>query len=94
MTSKRCRDQILSQILTTCQGRGASKTMIVYNCNLNFATVKPHLDLLIANGLLETIGDHNVPYVTTEKGALILEHMKEIERLMPIAGISSPHDKG
>jgi predicted transcriptional regulator len=86
MTSKRCRDQILSQILTVCEGRGASKTRIVYNCNLNFATVKPHLDLLIANGLLEAIGGHNVLYITTENGALVLRHMKEIERLMPIGG--------
>jgi predicted transcriptional regulator len=86
MTSKRCRDQILAQILETCQGCGASKTRIVYNCNLNFATVKPHLDLLIANGLLEAIGDSKVLYVTTENGSLVLRHMKEIERLMPIGG--------
>ncbi len=74
-------------------GCGASKTRIVYNCNLNFATVKPHLELLIATGLLEATSGSNVLYVTTEKGALVLEHMKEIERLMPITGISSSQDK-
>jgi len=67
MGQKRCRDQILSQILTTCQERGASKTKIVYNCNLNFATIKPHLDFLMLNGLLEATGGPNIPYMTTKK---------------------------
>jgi predicted transcriptional regulator len=93
MGHKRSRHQILSQILTTCQERGASKTKVVYNCNLNFATVKPHLDLLMANGLLEATGGHNIFYMTTEKGALVLDHMKEIARLMPISGNASLQDE-
>jgi len=90
MALKRCKDQIISQILDTCLGRGAVKTRIVYNCNLNFENATSHLDLLIANGLLEPIEDSRILYVTTEKGALVLEHMKEIERLMPIAEIAGP----
>lgn len=93
MALKRCRDQILSQILITCQMSGASKTRIVYNCNLNFGTVNPHLDLLMANGLLEAIDGHIVLYRTTEKGKQVLDHFKEIERLMPITRISSSQDK-
>lgn len=84
MASKRRNDQILSEILAACQGKGAGKTKIVYMANLNFKTVNLHLDTLLANGLLEAIDGPNVLYRTTERGAQVLEHMKEIERLMPI----------
>lgn len=81
---RRRRDQIVAQILTTCQGSGASKTKVVYSTNLNFKTVNLHLDLLIANGLLEATEGPIIMYVTTEKGEQMIEHLKEIERLMPL----------
>lgn len=56
MGRKRFRDQILAKILEACVGGGgASKTQIVYACNLNFHTVKPYLELITRNGL--AIGD-------------------------------------
>lgn len=82
---RRRRDQILAQILTTCQGGGASKTKVVYSTNLNFKTVNLHLEHLIANELLEATGGPTIFYATTEKGAKVLEHLKEIERLMPLS---------
>lgn len=85
MASKRRKDQILSQILDTCQGKGAGKTKLVYGVNLNFRTINLHLDILLANGLLEAIEGPTVLYRTTEKGAEVLEHFREIERLMPIS---------
>ncbi len=90
MAQKRRRsDQILTQILATCHDSGASKTKIVYASNLNFKTVNLHLNHLIANRLLEAKDGPIVLYVTTEKGEQVLEHLKEIERLMPIAAFSS-----
>lgn len=86
---KRRRDQIISQILVTCQGEGASKTKIVYLSNLNFKTVNPHLENLLANGLLEVINGSTILYKTTKKGAQVLDHMSEIEKLMPIVTASS-----
>ncbi|OPY49347.1 MAG: hypothetical protein A4E49_03170 [Methanosaeta sp. PtaU1.Bin112] len=84
MASKRRSDQILSEILDACQGKGEIKTKIVYRVNLNFKTVNLHLDILLANELLEMIDGPLVLYRTTEKGAQVLELMKEIERLMPV----------
>lgn len=43
---KRSRQEIISQILEICT-KGASKTKIVYQANLNFKTVNPYLELLI-----------------------------------------------
>lgn len=85
MAHKRRRnDQILAQILTTCQGSGASKTKVVYSTNLNFKTVNLHLDHLITNELLEATEGPIILYVTTDKGKQMLEHLKEIETLMPL----------
>ena len=39
---KRSRDLIISQILFIC-AKGANKTRIVYQANLNFRTVDPYL---------------------------------------------------
>ncbi|MEM0498972.1 MAG: winged helix-turn-helix domain-containing protein, partial [Methanothrix sp.] len=51
MVLKRDKLSIISEILQKCIG-GATKTAIVYQVNLNFKTVNPYLDLLIARGLL------------------------------------------
>ena len=42
---KRSRDIIISKILDTCT-KGANKTKIVYQANLNFRTVNPYSELL------------------------------------------------
>ena len=82
MGRKRFRDQILCKILQVCGG-GANKTQIVYLSNLNFHTVVPYLDLLIRNGLAERVEGENAMYRTTAKGAEVLQHFQEIEKLMP-----------
>ena len=66
-----------------CVRRGANKTQIVYLCNLNFHTVVPYLDLLIRNGLAERVEGETLRYRTTPKGAEVLLHFQEIEKLMP-----------
>ena len=54
---KRSRNEIISQILEICK-KGASKTKIVYQANLNFSTVNPYLDLLIKNDLIQINEGH------------------------------------
>jgi predicted transcriptional regulator len=81
MQEKRSRDQIRAQILALCQGDGASKTRTVYQVNLNFKTVKEHLDLLLEKGLLEAIPGERILYKTTEKGEGALESHRVIEAI-------------
>jgi predicted transcriptional regulator len=81
MQEKRNRDQIKAEILALCQEDGASKTRIVYQVNLNFKTVREHLDLLIEKGLLEIVPGQHPIYKTTEKGERALESHKAIEAI-------------
>ncbi len=74
---KRSRYIIISQILKICIG-GASKTKIVYQANLNFKTVKPYIDLLINNGLLNIKQEATIIYETTEKGIQLIEKFNKI----------------
>ena len=74
---KRSREEILAQILNTCQ-EGASKTRVVYQANLNFKTVNFYLETLIGNNLLEVRTGKNVLYETTQKGANLLESINRI----------------
>jgi len=74
---KRSREEILAQILNTCQ-EGASKTRVVYQANLNFKTVNFYLETLIGNNLIEVRTGKNVLYETTQKGANLLESINRI----------------
>ena len=61
---------------------GANKTCIIYNCNLNFYTVVPYLDLLIKNRLVAKIDGAIVRYQITPKGTNALWHFGESEELI------------
>jgi predicted transcriptional regulator len=74
---KRSREEILAQILNTCQ-EGASKTRVVYQANLNFKTVNFYLETLIGNNLIEVRTGKNVLYETTQKGANLLESINRV----------------
>ena len=74
---KRSRYIIISQILEICMS-GASKTKIVYQANLNFKTVKPYIDLLINNGLLNVKQEPAIIYKTTEKGMDLIEKFDKL----------------
>ena len=76
---KREKNEILAEILETCID-GADKTRIVYQVNLNFATVNPHLDLLVKNGLIEIVPFDT--YKTSIKGKEILEKIRELMELL------------
>jgi predicted transcriptional regulator len=75
---KRSRDIIISQILDICI-KGASKTKIVYQANLNFRTINPYLELLTKNGLIDVKKEQMVIYKTTSKGLTLLDNFKQIQ---------------
>ena len=75
---KRSRDVIISQILDICT-KGASKTRIVYQANLNFRTINPYLDLLTKNGLINVKKEQNLIYETTPRGLDLLDNFKQIQ---------------
>jgi predicted transcriptional regulator len=81
MEKKRSKNQIIEEILTTCQ-EGASKTRIVYQVNLNFRTINPYLDSFTKNGLLEVLEGDPTKYNTTDKGMKVLEHLKAVDALV------------
>ena len=55
MTSRRRTNEIITlEILKLCM-KGATKTQIVYQANLNFMTAKPYIEQLINNGLIEAV---------------------------------------
>lgn len=78
MNRRRSSDMIISQILEVCAG-GASKTRIVYQSNLNFATVNPYLDLLLERGLLEVVNGSRVVYKTTDDGIKLMKSFKQYQ---------------
>ena len=75
---KRSRDVIISQILDIC-AKGASKTRIVYQANLNFRTINPYLDLLTKNGLINVKKEQTIIYETTPRGLDLLDNFKQIQ---------------
>ena len=77
---KRNKAQIMGDILSLCKNQ-TSLTRIVYQCNLNFKTVKPYLEHLIKYGLLETSGEGRTLYSTTEKG---LDALRQLDLVRPL----------
>jgi predicted transcriptional regulator len=75
---KRSRGEIITQILGICS-KGATKTRIVYQANLNFKTVNPYIDLLMKNGLINLRSGHNKIYMTTQRGSELMESFKAIQ---------------
>jgi len=83
MSTKRLKDQITADILTTCRGEGKTKTKIVYASGLNFNTILPYLISLSKNGLIEIIPGKYPLYKITPKGEDALIHLNALEELMP-----------
>jgi predicted transcriptional regulator len=78
---KRSKEDIIENILELCI-EPASKTRIVYQVNLNFRTINPHLDRLLDAGLLEAFGDTQIMYKTTPKGMEALQHIRALRDLL------------
>jgi predicted transcriptional regulator len=74
---KRSREEIVSKILDVCQ-KGANKTKIVYQSNLNFRTINPYMDLLIGKNLIKVSQGRVILYETTPLGMDLLEGLKGV----------------
>lgn len=61
----------------------AIETQIIYQCNLNFNTVMPYLDLLLRNRLVVKTDGTVTKYKTTPKGAEALRCFRELEEMIP-----------
>jgi predicted transcriptional regulator len=81
MPDRRRRDLIIVQILETCRD-GASKTKIVYSCNMNFNTANSYLVTLIKSDLIEKADVKPIVYKTTKKGIETLEKLRELQDII------------
>ncbi len=85
MRERRSKDRIIFEVLSICID-GENITRIVYRANTNFTTIKAYMDLLIKNGLIESIQGSPVLYKTTQKGIVMRNRLKKLrEELEEIA---------
>jgi predicted transcriptional regulator len=61
--------------------RGAKKTRLVYQSNLNFDRLGAFLDYLIEKGLIEKNEEDNL-YMTTSKGRDFLRQAEKLDKLL------------
>ena len=79
----RSRTEIVSMILEAANGRGTTKTKIMYKAFLSYSQLKEYLSVLIKNNLLEYT-DGTKTFRTTEKGLNLLKMHNEIGELLQI----------
>ncbi len=77
---RRSPEEIEAEILELCKEQ-VSVTHIVYKANLNFKTLKSHLNRLKADGLIAEILNGHTHYQTTEKGLKALGHIHALKDL-------------
>jgi len=81
----RSRMDIVANILREAVG-GATKTRIMYRCNLSFRQLQAYLDLLLNTGLLRTIFEgekgSNAAFQTTIKGRAFLQAYRNLKALL------------
>jgi predicted transcriptional regulator len=74
--------EIFHEILSACQ-KPASRTRIVYRCNLNFGMLKKYLDVLSEMGLIGlTDSEANGFYQATDKGKEFVQHYRHMISLI------------
>jgi len=78
MTKKRNKLEIIAKILDACR-TPKSKTKIVYECNLNFHTVEPYLELLQRKKLLSA---KKTEFETTNTGLKVYMQITDLIKLM------------
>jgi predicted transcriptional regulator len=76
---RRERLEIITTILNICMTKGANKTRIVYQANLNFKNAGIYIDWLMRRGFLAKEG--NI-YRTTSSGQALLDNLKVLVPLI------------
>jgi len=77
----RSRTEIVGCILDAANGRGATKTKIMFKSFLSYVQLKEYLSILMENNLLEYL-DGTRTFKTTEKGLNYLRMNNEIGDLL------------
>ena len=80
----RSRTDIISKILDTANGGGATKTKIMYHAFLSFAQVKVYARALTENNLLN-YDAYTQTFKTTQKGLRFLDTYNQIKDAMKIS---------
>ena len=81
--TRRDKMQIMVSILNTCI-KGANKTRIVYQANLNFRTVNPYLELLEDSGLIQVMEDRTKLHKTTHRGLEVINNFVAINEMIKL----------
>jgi len=76
MHKKRSSEMIIENVLEACS-EGSCKTRIIYQSNLNSTTVKPYINLLIDNDLIEVDEPTGAIFKTTKKGCEFMNSLKK-----------------
>jgi len=71
----------MEKFLEVCK-ESSGVTKIVYQCNLNFYTVRLHLKRLTDAGLLAVSGSDQISHKTTIGGMKALEHINAFRSLL------------
>ncbi|HEU4823488.1 MAG TPA: winged helix-turn-helix domain-containing protein [Nitrososphaeraceae archaeon] len=77
----RNRTEILSQILETANGGGATKTKIMYKAYLRYDKLQEYLTVLTESDLLHYDNESHT-FKTTEHGLSFIEAYNQIDKLM------------
>ncbi|WP_297467880.1 winged helix-turn-helix domain-containing protein [Thermococcus sp.] len=78
---RRSRVEIIADILESANGRGATKTQIVYRANLNFKLATGYIKYLLEKGyLVEAVEGSRRVYRVTDKGRAFLRSFLTIYR--------------
>ncbi|HZA43324.1 MAG TPA: winged helix-turn-helix domain-containing protein [Nitrososphaeraceae archaeon] len=79
----RARNDIIAMILEAAQGRGTSKTKIMFKAYLSTNQLREYLSELLDNGLVKYDEDRKT-YQITHKGERYLELYSGMERMIPM----------
>jgi predicted transcriptional regulator len=78
----RSRSDIIRTVLESANGKGVTKTRIMYSAFLSYQQLKEYLTILQENGLIEYQQGERT-YRTTSKGIHLLQLSSKIEELTP-----------
>jgi len=78
MRQRRNKSEILQEILNICS-HGENITQIIFKANSNINAIKPIIDSLMKDNLLETIDGSPVQYKTTTEGMAFLKRLKVLQ---------------
>ena len=76
-SSRRGRDEIAGEILSTVVSGENLRTRIMYRCNLSFEMTNSYTDALIEAGLMTV--DNNNTYHVTPEGESLLKKYREFK---------------